>query len=404
MSQIISNEDFLKKLDKVNSGLIPLEEYKGCSTPILFKCKFCGLEQMRKPSSLTVSKQKCTACTEKQRIKHLHFTDEKFREKLKLKNPNMEAVEDYIDMITPISFRCLKCGNIEKHDPHSILKSKVGGCKNCRKIALSKSRSLTDEYFKEAVYKKNPSIKILSNYNGGCSRINCCCLLCNNHWITSAQSLLSGTGCPVCGYVKNGLMRRKTNEQFVEELFSVNPRIRPLSNYTRSKDKVKCLCLICLNEFFATAGNLLSGSDCPNCDMPKGERIVSSWLKANGINTEQQVTFKDLLGLKDGHLSYDFYIKQYNLLIEYQGQQHYYPVDVFGGKKQFEVQQEHDKRKKEYAEKHGINLLCIRYDENVEEVLSLWFRNNRPKPWVKIKYISKLESVETAGQSWQQAC
>lgn len=404
MSQIISNEKFLEKLNNINSELIPLEPYQGCEIPILFKCKICGLPQRRKPVSITAYKQGCTDCTEKRRIEHLHFTDEKFREKLKLKNPNMEAVEKYIDMATPISFKCLKCGSIEKHDPHSILKSKVGGCKNCRTEALKKSRTLTDDYFKNKVHEKNPDVKLLDTYSGNKSMIHCQCMACNNRWATTAQSLLAGHGCPVCGYVKNGAKLMKTNECFIEELSNINSRIKPLEKYAGCSKRIKCKCLSCGKTFSAIAGNLLGGSDCPYCKMSKNEKTINSWLKARHITNTSGKTFFDLTGTGNGHLSYDFYLPKFNLLIEFQGQQHYRAVDYFGGEAKFKIQQEHDRRKSEYAKQHGINLLCIRYDENVEEVLDLWFRTHKPKPWIKIKYISKLESVETAGQAWQQAC
>lgn len=64
------------------------------------------------------------------------------------------------------------------------------------------------------------------------------------------------------------------------------------------------------------------------------------------------------------------------LLIEYQGIQHEKPID-FSGKgqdfslKSFKLQQEHDKRKREYAKEHNINLLEIWYwdFDNIENIL-----------------------------------
>ena len=83
----------------------------------------------------------------------------------------------------------------------------------------------------------------------------------------------------------------------------------------------------------------------------------------------------------------DFYIIEYNLLIEFQGIQHERQTEYFGGEKQFEVQQEHDKRKRQYAKNHNINLLEIWYYDinNIEEILDNYLNN------------LKLESVETTG-------
>ena len=60
------------------------------------------------------------------------------------------------------------------------------------------------------------------------------------------------------------------------------------------------------------------------------------------------------------------------MLIEFQGRQHYECVDIFGGEDQFKIQQEHDKRKRQYAKDNNINLLEIAYWDlkNIEKILS----------------------------------
>ena len=45
-----------------------------------------------------------------------------------------------------------------------------------------------------------------------------------------------------------------------------------------------------------------------------------------------------------------------NILIEYQGEQHYKPIKLFGGKKQLEIQRKHDKIKREFANNYKIKL------------------------------------------------
>lgn len=62
----------------------------------------------------------------------------------------------------------------------------------------------------------------------------------------------------------------------------------------------------------------------------------------------------------------------YNILIEAQGQQHIIPKKLFGGEEQFQKQQEHDKRKRDYAEANGYKLLEIWYYDydRIEEILN----------------------------------
>ena len=63
-----------------------------------------------------------------------------------------------------------------------------------------------------------------------------------------------------------------------------------------------------------------------------------------------------------GLQSIDIYIPEENLAIEYQGQQHYEPVDFFGGEKSFIKTCERDDRKRKLLEFHNVKLLEWRYD------------------------------------------
>ena len=108
----------------------------------------------------------------------------------------------------------------------------------------------------------------------------------------------------------------------------------------------------------------------------KGEEYIKQYLQKNNISFNVQQKFSDLLGTGDGQLSYDFSIpneKYGHILIEYNGIQHYEAVDYFGGEEKFKIQKEHDKRKRDYAKKHGYKLITVKYTydtyESVEEYL-----------------------------------
>lgn len=81
-----------------------------------------------------------------------------------------------------------------------------------------------------------------------------------------------------------------------------------------------------------------------------------------GIKYDYQKTFDDLKDTQP--LSYDFYISDQNILIEYQGIQHYQPVNLWGGEAKFEYQQKHDKLKLDYARDHGYTLITVPYTED----------------------------------------
>lgn len=118
------------------------------------------------------------------------------------------------------------------------------------------------------------------------------------------------------------------------------------------------------------------GCGCPYLTTYKGEEYIKQYLQKNNIVFNTQQKFSDLLGTGDGQLSYDFSIpneKYGHILIEYNGIQHYEAVDYFGGEEQFKKQKEHDKRKRDYAKKHGYKLITVKYTydtyESVEEYL-----------------------------------
>ena len=151
--------------------------------------------------------------------------------------------------------------------------------------------------------------------------------------------------------------------------------------------KYKCVCRNCGEEytFFDNQFEIIdtrergyrSEAFCLFC---RGERDGQSSLEwrtvavLNRLNVyyEVQKKFPDLRGLGGGLLSYDFLIysndkKEMRGLIECQGEQHDFPVELFGGKKQFEKQKAHDLLKRQYAEKIGVKLLEVCYkDRNVE--------------------------------------
>ena len=151
-------------------------------------------------------------------------------------------------------------------------------------------------------------------------------------------------------------------------------------------------------EWKSKVVNRNSGCGCPYLTTYKGEEYIKQYLQKNNIVFNTQQKFSDLLGTGDGQLSYDFSIpdeKYGYILIEYNGIQHYEAVDYFGGEEQFKKQKEHDKRKRDYAKKHGYKLITVKYTydtyESVEEHL-----DNELKKLGVINDTKKEESVNDA--------
>ena len=99
---------------------------------------------------------------------------------------------------------------------------------------------------------------------------------------------------------------------------------------------------------------------------------IQQFLEKNKIEYKPEYT----VFIGDNYYRYDFYLPQYNLFIEYDGQQHYKPVRFFGNDKDaeyvFKRTQEHDKIKNRYCKDNNINLLRIPYWEtkNIETIIN----------------------------------
>ena len=120
-----------------------------------------------------------------------------------------------------------------------------------------------------------------------------------------------------------------------------------------------------------------STNGCPECDdkRSRGERVVATYLKDHNIDFESQKRFSDCR--YKGLLPFDFYISTRNIAIEYDGEQHFRPVN-FGGiseedaMQEFELTQKRDKIKDEYCQTNGIQLIRIPYTQfdNIDAILN----------------------------------
>ncbi len=109
------------------------------------------------------------------------------------------------------------------------------------------------------------------------------------------------------------------------------------------------------------------GTWCPICSESHLEKFTREVLDNLNIDYKSQVRFEKLTGMGEQPLSYDYGLYKNDsliALIECQGIQHYKPVELFGGKSQFEKQKMHDELKREYAKDYlKVPLLEIPYTE-----------------------------------------
>lgn len=124
----------------------------------------------------------------------------------------------------------------------------------------------------------------------------------------------------------------------------------------------------CGKIFKCCPRDLLYHSHCPCIKITsRGETKIKDFLKKEGITFEEQ---KRLASLRKA--PFDFYLPDYNLLIEFQGRQHYEAVEKFGGEKQFLIQKEIDQKKFKIANEEGYNIFYISYKNlnSINEILA----------------------------------
>lgn len=118
-----------------------------------------------------------------------------------------------------------------------------------------------------------------------------------------------------------------------------------------------------------------NGVGCPQCNESKGEKEVARILQLLGFEYKYQHSFESCKYKKV--LRVDFYIEELNLVIEYDGIQHFQPIDAFGGEQGFKNTKKRDSIKNKYCIQNRINLLRIAYwefnkiEEKINEVLKI---------------------------------
>lgn len=187
------------------------------------------------------------------------------------------------------------------------------------------------------------------------------------------NNLKNGFGCKYCGYKRTANSSRGTWEQ-AKQIFAKNDMILLPQQYKNARTPMKYICAF--HKEYGIQYKTLTDArvqHCPYCNVSHGQSIINKFLISHNIKFESQKKFDELRTGDDNRflLSYDFFIQSYNLLIEYQGIQHYKPVERFGGQTQFQIQIQHDDMKRKYAESHGYKLLQIKYTEikNIDNIL-----------------------------------
>lgn len=197
----------------------------------------------------------------------------------------------------------------------------------------------------------------LVDYTSTHSKIPIICKIHGVFNITPNCHLSKKQGCPVCGKERSRLSRVKPLEQFIQEANIVhnNKYDYSLAEYTRTNDKINIICPI-HGIFNQLPMNHLKRVGCPRCKISKGETAIINWLSLYNIPFIREYRVIEL-----GQRKFDFYLSDFNTIIEFDGIQHYYPYDKFGGIEGFNKTIESDNIKTQYCLNNNIKLIRIPY-------------------------------------------
>lgn len=363
----IKHEDYLEKLRTANPSVVPLEPYVNMKTPIMHKCLIHGTEWKTTPSSV-LQGCGCKQCSSEKIRKKLSKSYDRYVLDLKQALPHISVVGEYVNGSIPVLHYCEKHNVYWNIKPNDLLYR--CGCPECGKEQNVQWCLKTKEWFIEELSKVNPNVKLIGEYKNLNTKTMFYCEIHDEYWITIPQNVLSGHGCPICHKEKTTLKTTKTHEQYVYELSISNPDIEVVGQYVNAHVPILHKCKICGHEWMAKPNNVFNNNrGCPKCQISNGERVIAQLLDKLGVDYTMQMKFDACRHKRP--LPFDFYLKNYNIAIEYQGEQHYRPVDIFGGQEHFEQQKLHDEIKNEYCYDNNIQLITIPYWEfnNIENII-----------------------------------
>jgi very-short-patch-repair endonuclease len=178
---------------------------------------------------------------------------------------------------------------------------------------------------------------------------------------TPASHYYQGCGCTGCRADKTSLAQRKTNEEFIRQAAIVHDGFYDYSkcDYQGDANKITFICPK-HGEQEQKASHHLQGHGCSKCHF-KSEGRIAKFLHLNFITYRQ---------FSINNRRFDFYLPDFNLIIERDGEQHYHGFHLLADDEKLEsLEKNHqiDIEKTELAKQEGITICRLPYWLNFKE-------------------------------------
>lgn len=333
-----------------------ISQYNGYNSIVKIKCNHCGFIIDNKTPLQFKRNPGCPVCDSQ-----IKQTEKSFMWRLQnLYGDQYTLLSDFKNVDTQVYLFHKDCGKIIKIYPKTLLTGSQ--CYYCYGVI---PLTYCDVY--QRLHRLSPDIFLMSMKDTK-RPIKIRYMSCRHERTSLLSQIKKFPTCPICRKLND---RRKRALSFDKELTRVG-LVSLRQSYINQTTKIMVKCNQCGYEWDTNPGPLLFGHGCPKCHSSNGECLIQRILGNNKIKYVYPKSFDELRGSKKP-LHYDFYLPEQNTLIEYQGLQHYEPIDYFGGLKQFKIQQRHDNLKREYAKKHGYKLIEIPYtidgEDNIKKFL-----------------------------------
>lgn len=374
-SKISSTESFISSAKEIHGDKYGYDKtvYSKISEKLTVTCKRHG-DFLVTPGNHVYNKQGCKHCHVESKYSNLETFIEQSRKVHGDKYDYSKSI--YVKAHSKLIVICPEHGEFTI-DPHH---HKLGiGCYHCGRNKITESNKDTTESFvekaKEVHGNKYDYSKVIYEFSN--KKVNLVCIKHSDFFMTP-NSHLSGQGCKKCGHEMLSKKFRRPITEFIEKANKVHDYKYNYSevSYTNSTTKINIVCPI-HGVFSQTPAGHLTGSGCWSCGSSKGEKFISRILKEKNINFIREFRLPEILHVK---YRYDFWLPDHNLLIEFHGGQHYFPVDYFGGEESFKQTKQRDIFKKMLAKETRRNLVVFNYKQ---------FRNPRYLKQLILKILNK---------------
>ena len=181
---------------------------------------------------------------------------------------------------------------------------------------------------------------------------------CGNY-VTVAGSHLRSGHTKSCGCLQAEVARKINYKDITNQRFGKLTALKDVGSNKQGNALWKCRC-DCGNEIIVKGLDLRNGhTQSCGCMRSLGEEKISKILKENKILFKNQQTFENCRFPNTNALAkFDFYLLDHNILIEYDGKQHFNNTN---GWEDFEKLKYRDKFKNQWCKDNNIILIRIPY-------------------------------------------